>query len=88
MPDLLAQIYARAKPPFLTLINGQHSESQFVVLRHLEAILLNATAAKGIFDDEYRQFYVRWIIQKLIITKLNNYNNDNILIIFTIIILF
>lgn len=58
-PDLQPQVYARAKPPLLTLITGAHSEIQFAVLKHLEIILLRPTAV-GIFDDEYRQFFVRY----------------------------
>jgi len=58
-PELQPQVYARAKPPFLTLITGAHSEIQFSVLKHLEMIL-RKNAAKGIFEDEYRQFFVRY----------------------------
>jgi len=58
-PELQPQVYARAKPPLLTLITGAQSEIQFSVLKHLE-IILRRTAAKGVFDDEYRQFFVRY----------------------------
>ena len=58
-PELQPQVYARSKPPLLTLITGAHSEIQFSVLKHLE-IILPRLPAKGIFDDEYRQFFVRY----------------------------
>ena len=58
-PDLHPQVYARAKPPMLTLITGTQSEIQYAVLKHLEVILPQPAAA-GIFDDEYRQFFVRY----------------------------
>ena len=58
-PELENQIYGRAKPPMLTLITGGYSEMQYVMLKHLE-IILNRPAAKGIFDDDYRQFFVRY----------------------------
>jgi hypothetical protein len=58
-PDIESQIYVRAKPPMLTLITGSHSEVQFVMLKHLQIILPRA-AARGVFDDEYRQFFVRY----------------------------
>lgn len=57
--DLQPQVYARTKPPLLTLITGAHSEIQYSVLKHLE-IILPKPAVKGIFDDEYRQFFVRY----------------------------
>lgn len=58
-PELQPQIYARARPPLLTLITGSSFEVQFTTLKHLEAILPRK-AAKGIFDDEFRQFFVRY----------------------------
>jgi vesicle coat complex subunit len=59
LKHLHPQIYLRSKPPLLTLITGSHSELQFVMLKHLELILIEPEA-KGIFDDEYRQFFVRY----------------------------
>ena len=38
----------------LTLVTGAHSESQYCMLKHLE-VMLRKPAAKGVFDDEYRQ---------------------------------
>ena len=59
MPELHPQIIERTKPPLLTLVTGAHPESQYCILRHLE-ILLRLPVAKGVFDDEFRQFFVRY----------------------------
>ncbi len=59
MPELHPQIIARSKPPMLTLITGGHPEAQYMTLKHLQNIL-HQPAAKGVFDDEYRQFFVRY----------------------------
>mmetsp|Transcript_12750 Transcript_12750/g.28324 ORF Transcript_12750/g.28324 Transcript_12750/m.28324 type:complete len:682 (+) Transcript_12750:125-2170(+) len=59
MPDMHTQIYERAKAPMLTLVTGAHGESQFCMLKHLE-IMLRKPAAQGVFDDEFRQFFVRY----------------------------
>ncbi len=58
-PELHTQIISRTKPPLLTLVTGAHSEVQYVTLLHLHSIL-HQPAAKGIFDDEFRQFFVRY----------------------------
>lgn len=58
-PELQPQIYARAKPPMLTLITGSNFEVQFTMLKHLE-VLLTRSAAAGIFDSEFRHFFVRY----------------------------
>jgi vesicle coat complex subunit len=79
-PDIESQIYVRAKPPMLTLITGSHSEVQFVMLKHLQIILPRA-AARGVFDDEYRQFFVRYNepahVKHLKIDLLPLISNDN-----------
>lgn len=59
VPELHTQIYLRAKPPILTLITSSNFEVQYNVLKHLE-IILRRKNAKGIFDDEFRQFFVRY----------------------------
>jgi AP-4 complex subunit beta-1 len=59
MPEMHAQIVQRSKPPILTLITGAHAEIQYMTLKHLQSILHQAFA-QGIFDDEYRQFFVRY----------------------------
>lgn len=57
--EMHTKIYMRAKPPMLTFITGSHSESQYTILRHLD-VLLHQKDAAGVFDDEYRQFFVRY----------------------------
>ncbi len=59
MPELHTQIVQRSKPPILTLITGAHAEIQFMTLKHLQSIL-HQSFSSGIFDDEYRQFFVRY----------------------------
>lgn len=58
-PDIQAQVYQRAKPPMLTFITGGVPEIQYAILKHLE-VILQRPAAKGLFDDEYRQLFVRY----------------------------
>lgn len=58
-PELQPQIFSRSKPPILTLITGGNPEIQYAILKHLQ-IMLQRKAAKRVFDDEYRQFYVRY----------------------------
>ena len=57
--DLQIQVYVRIKPPLLTLITGSVPELQYILLKHFELILQH-TPAKGIFDDEFRQLFVRY----------------------------
>lgn len=38
MPELHQQVFARAKPPMLTLINGVHPEGQYAMLKHLQVL--------------------------------------------------
>jgi AP-4 complex subunit beta-1 len=59
LPELHTQIITRAKPPLLTLITGANPEVQYMTLQHLESIL-NLPCAKGVFEDEFRQFFVRY----------------------------
>jgi len=59
MPDMQPQIYKRTKPPLLTFITGGQPEVQFSILKHLE-LILKRPAAQGIFNDEYRQLFVRY----------------------------
>lgn len=57
--DLRPQIWVRAKPPLLTLLAGGNPELQYALLKHLQ-LILQEPAAAGVFDDEYRQFFVRY----------------------------
>ena len=36
MPELHPQIFSRAKPPMLTLVNGASPEGQYAMLKHLQ----------------------------------------------------
>ena len=58
-PELRQQIWLRAKPPLLTFVTGASPETQFAVLKHLQ-LILPEPAASGVFDDEYRQLFVRY----------------------------
>jgi len=57
MPDLKPQVYARIKPPMLTLIAGGIPELVYCLLKHVDFLV---NESPGSFDDEYRQFYVRY----------------------------
>lgn len=59
LDDMQRQVILRAKPPMLTLVTGGCSEVQFTVLKHMQ-VLIPRAAARGVFDDEYRQFFVRY----------------------------
>jgi AP-4 complex subunit beta-1 len=59
MPELHSQIVMRSKPPILTLITGAHPEIQYMTLKNLQSIL-HQPCSRGIFDDEFRQFFVRY----------------------------
>jgi len=51
------QIVARVKAPLVTQISSGSSEMMYTLLKHVEAL---ADMCPGVFDDEYRQFYVRY----------------------------
>ena len=57
--ELQSQIWARRSPPLLTLLAGGNLELQYAILKHLD-LILKGEAASGVFDDEYRQFFVRY----------------------------
>ena len=46
----------RVKAPLLTLMAGGNPEIEYCLLKHLEAMIHQCP---GVFDDEYRQLYVR-----------------------------
>ena len=58
-PDLQPQVFLRAKAPLLTLITGTQTEVQYAMLKHLK-LLFELPAARGIFDEGYRHFFVRY----------------------------
>jgi vesicle coat complex subunit len=51
------QVYERIKPPLLTLIAGGIPELIYILLKHVNFLV---NEEPGCFDDEYRQFYVRY----------------------------
>lgn len=51
------QIVERVKPSLVTQISSGSSEMMYTLLKHVETL---AEACPGVFDDEYRQFYVRY----------------------------
>lgn len=58
-PELQPQVYIRIKPPLLTMITGGSPEIQYVLLKHLEMIL-NQPSAANVFNDEFRQLFIRY----------------------------
>jgi AP-4 complex subunit beta-1 len=55
--EMKRQIVARVKAPIVTQISSGASEMMYTLLKHVEALV---DMCPGIFDDEYRQFYVRF----------------------------
>jgi len=55
--DMKRQIVERAKAPVITMMTGGSSELMYCLLKHVEALI---EVFPGVFDDEYRQFYLRY----------------------------
>lgn len=51
------QIVSRVKAPLVTLISSCSSELGYSLLKHAEALI---DAVPGVFDDEYRQFFIKY----------------------------
>jgi len=51
------QIVSRVKAPVITMMTGGSSELMYCLLKHVDALI---DLCPGIFDDEYRQFYIRY----------------------------
>lgn len=51
------QIVTRCKAPLVTLISSCSSELGFSLLKHADALI---EGCPGVFDDEYRQFFVKY----------------------------
>ena len=51
------QVVERIKVPLITLVAGGSSEIVFCLLKHIDVL---SQRFSGVFDDEYRQFYVRY----------------------------
>ncbi len=57
MDDLKRQVCVRIKAPLVTLISSGSNELAYVLLKYADQLI---DLCPGIFDDEYRQFYVRY----------------------------
>lgn len=55
--EIKEQVVSRVKAPLITLVASGSSEVEFVLLKHVEALVELCPRA---FDDEYRQFYTRF----------------------------
>jgi AP-4 complex subunit beta-1 len=51
------QVVGRVKAPLITLVAGGSSEVQYVLLKQIEGLV---QLCPGSFDDEFRQFYIRY----------------------------
>lgn len=58
-PEFTVQVIQRAKAPLITLLASGPSEIQYTILKHLE-LMLQKSNSRGIFDDEFKQFFVRY----------------------------
>lgn len=55
--EMKQQVVSRVKAPLITLVASGSSEVQYVLLKQVEALV---ELCPGSFDDEYRQFYIRY----------------------------
>jgi vesicle coat complex subunit len=55
--EIKEQIISRVKAPLVTLVASGSNETCFVLLKQVEALV---QLCPGSFDDEYRQFYIRF----------------------------
>eukprot|EP00970_Alexandrium_tamarense_P018403 scaffold13335_cov174-Alexandrium_tamarense.AAC.3 len=55
--DLKRQVVVRIKAPLVTLVASGSNELTYVLLKYVDQLI---DLCPGIFDDEYRQFYVRY----------------------------
>ena len=55
--DLKRQVCLRIKAPLVTLVASGSNELAYVLLKYVDQLI---DLCPGIFDDEYRQFYVRY----------------------------
>lgn len=51
------RIVHRVRAPLVTLVTGGSHELAYALLRHVDALI---ELCPGTFDEEYRQFFVRW----------------------------
>eukprot|EP00980_Cylindrotheca_fusiformis_P020612 scaffold7679_cov134-Cylindrotheca_fusiformis.AAC.3 len=55
--EMKQQVVSRVKAPLITLVASGSSEVQYVLLKQVEALV---ELCPGSFDDEFRQFYIRY----------------------------
>lgn len=55
--EMKQQIVARCRAPVITMMTGGSSELMYCLLKHVSALI---DLAPGLFDPEYRQFYIRY----------------------------
>eukprot|EP00934_Nitzschia_sp_Nitz4_P004086 Nitzschia sp. Nitz4//scaffold246_size28974//20458//23101//NITZ4_008086-RA/size28974-snap-gene-0.4-mRNA-1//-1//CDS//3329543924//4076//frame0 len=55
--EMKLQVVARIKAPLVTLLASGSSEMQYVLLKQIEQLI---DLCPGSFDDEFRQFYIRY----------------------------
>ena len=55
--EIKQQVISRIKAPLITLVASGSSELQFVLLKQVEQLV---NLSPGSFDDEFRQFYIRY----------------------------
>lgn len=59
---LKRQVVQRIKAPFVTLVSSGSSELVHCLLQNVEALV---DLCPGIFDDEYRQFYIKYSVSSI-----------------------
>jgi vesicle coat complex subunit len=74
--EMKRQIVNRVKAPLVTQISSGASEMMYTLLKHVESLV---DMCPGVFDDEYRQFYVRFnepthvkYLKLIVLSKLAN----------------
>merc|ERR1711971_961775 len=55
--EIKGQVVSRVKAPLITLVASGSNESCYVLLKQVEALVELCPRS---FDDEYRQFYIRF----------------------------
>jgi len=79
--EMMRQVAMRIKASIITLVTGAIPELMFCLLTHIHKLV---SICPGVFDDEYRQFYVRYneathvkYLKVQILCKLANAENAN-----------
>lgn len=57
MAEMKKQVIERVKAPLVTLVASGSSEIQFVLLKQIQQLI---EMCSGCFDNEYRQFYIKY----------------------------